>query len=126
MEKQITSEGLNMFNVKLYETRDGHKFFKNQKGEISICDHSGDFPEDTDDGPLIVHPGAHCLICHGSYGLSVRVTVWVKRTNEIGYVSLTVNDFQWLRRNGPKLDIEMDDTFRKLAQKVLDLIGISI
>lgn len=46
------------FTQTIYSARGDHRLFRNDAGDVSICDNSGVTPDSTDDGPLVVRPGA--------------------------------------------------------------------
>jgi hypothetical protein len=63
---------------------DGHFLFRNDKGRISICDWSGDNPDLSDDGPLIVGDDSQIMAHLYNSKVAYIVDVLVTRTNEMG------------------------------------------
>lgn len=87
------------FKHRLYYNPYGHYLFRNDKGDISISDHSGATPEQTDDGPLVVHDEAECVVQYSPKdgGILIRVEVDVLRKKEINFCTLIPRDFIALR-----------------------------
>lgn len=69
-----------------YNQPNQHRLFVNEAGEISICGESGDNPDLTDDGPLIVEPTVELWVFlrQVGIGLIVAVDVTVQRTGGLG------------------------------------------
>lgn len=117
---------MSQFTECIYRNRHGHRLFANALGEISICDDSGDVPEQTDDGPLIVKDGSSCIAGYSKkFGMSVSVPVTVSRRQCTGTVSLIPEDFSALRllmrRRGHKLVVFASPEFIKLQKKIAQI-----
>lgn len=90
-----------------------HKLYQYSDGRVSILDSSGDRPETSDDGPLIVQPGTVCELDALKNGeIIVIVPVLCTRGNRDGlcYVGLPVAErlFELV----PKLRLSKNDGYR--------------
>lgn len=107
-----------MFTQCVYSNRDGHRFFRDEAGRISIADQSGDTPEETDDGPLVVVPGSECMVNYQrQWGLSVSVPVTCTRSGTRSTVWLIPRDFSVLRTLVP-VSVAQSEGFRKHLSQI--------
>lgn len=105
-----------MFNKCIHYSKN-HSLFRNEAGEISVCDQSGDTPERTDDGPLVIQ-FKPALICYSPrWGISVRISVKVMRDGSDAFVSLNVPDWFALKQH-MFLETEYSDEYFALKQIV--------
>lgn len=112
---------------KLIYNGPNHRLFKQNfaNGIVSIADQSGDTPDRTDDGPLLVqHPSIdRCPVLEyrpdGAWGgFYVTVPVWVTRSKSIGYVSLTLRDFSVLRALCPAIEARPSESARRVLDEL--------
>jgi hypothetical protein len=112
------------FRECVYTNAHGHRFFRDHDGRISVCDWSGDFPEETDDGPLIIEPGVRCTVeCNENNNVLVRVPVRVERKEVhtgINHCSLILEDFRVLRRL-LRVKVEYSLAFQRLRDDILSV-----
>ena len=94
-----------------------HSLFKNRAGGISVCDQSGDTPEQTDDGPLIVRSKTAVVCYSPEMGITVRVPVTVWRDGSEGFVNLNIPDWFALRQH-MFMETEYSDEYFALKQIV--------
>lgn len=106
-----------------------HSLFEDADGNVSICDQSGDTPDQTDDGPLVVMPDAVCFagFTFGHCGVSYRVPV-IKLRGRMGLscAHLSSKDFAALRAALPDLAVVRSDEFARVENEiraVADYIG---
>jgi hypothetical protein len=96
-----------------------HQLFLNEHGEVVIADQSGDTPDQTDDGPLIVAPDAEVLVTFGLGGLLFRVTVLVALSgSDTNFVSMNLTDFRALHKQLPGLRIDGTNGFLDFHAKL--------
>ena len=77
---------------------EGHRYFLTYKGTYHIADQSGYWPEDTDDGVLILDTDGPAIEHHVSASISVR-----KPNGERYRVTIAKKDAEWLRTQFPDL-----------------------
>jgi hypothetical protein len=79
----------------IYSEPDEHRVFQAEDGRTAIADRSGSNPSNTDDGPLYVAPNTEAeAYCSGK---SIRVQVPVSGDRSGGYVSVSLDCFEFLR-----------------------------
>lgn len=106
-----------------------HSLFEDADGNVSICDQSGDTPDQTDDGPLVVMPDAVCFVSYNRLGgyLYYRVPV-IKLRGRMGLscAHLSTKDFAALRAMLPDLQVVRSEEFAEIENEVraaADYIG---
>ena len=98
---------------------EGHKLFMNDKG-LSICDWSGDNPDEADDGPLYIRRDAPVT-------MSLRNNKLVFMVRLVGDCHADINlDSYLAMRNFLPLDIEIESKLRKTVNTVLVLAKADI
>lgn len=114
-------------NYRLIHRSSNHQLFINSNGEVVIADQSGDTPDHTDDGPLIVPPDADVLICYDDFGgvsgvrvdLTFRVKVLIGRDGtDWGSVKMNLQDFRALLKELPGLHITESSAFTKAHKEL--------
>lgn len=75
---------------RLGDTWDGHKVFVEDDGRVVLADGSGDTPEQTEDGPLVVDASKPITISLSFGNVSGTIPVIVTRTGESSSVSTTL------------------------------------
>lgn len=108
-----------MFKECLYRNNNGHRFFRDERERVSVADQSGDTPEQTDDGPLIVEPGVECTLSFSDVmGLHVMVPVLKDRNGWRGHVALIPRDFLALRTLVP-VSVARSPSYQKHLEQIL-------
>lgn len=97
-----------------------HRLFQNEYGDISVCDQSGDDPDETDDGPLLVLSGATVEVVLIDNKIYVRVPVKRLRGEKDGYCFLNPYDFLALGHQ-VVVYIEYSDEYFALKQLVQNI-----
>jgi len=101
----------------------GHLIFKDTAGAVSLCDWSGNDPDQTDDGPLIVMPHTRVTV---TYDRSVTfiVPVYVTRTGEMSVVWVDADTMRALADHVP-LRARFDDKAHVLMNDALFAINLA-
>lgn len=102
-----------------------HRLFRNESGDISIGDQSGDQPDQCDDGPLIVNPDAQVLVhyyvsaIYKTINLCFVVSVLCQRDNSDASCSLNRKDFAALYAvMGGNLRISESPEYQSLVKEI--------
>lgn len=109
-----------MFKWNLIHDSQNHRLFQNEYGDISVCDQSGDTPDKTDDGPLIVQSGAEVEVVLVRNKVFVCVPVKQLRSNDDKYCYLVPHDFLALE-NELTVYINYSDEYFALKQIVQNI-----
>ena len=109
---------------RLIHRSSNHQLFINSNGEVVIADQSGDTPDHTDDGPLIVPPDAQVVIGYDDFhgagaSLYFRVKVLVGRDGtEWSSVLMNLQDFRALLKELPGLHIDESPEFTRAHKEL--------
>lgn len=79
-----------------------HRFYRCQlSGKVSACDSSGDYPHQTDDGPLWIEEDKPIVLFEspGSAGMWASVPVVSERTGDHCTIGSGAKEIIWLLRN---------------------------
>lgn len=86
---------------------------------VYVFDWSGESPETTDDGPLLVLPNSTCCLHIFGGSLEVSVPVQSKRDGEMYRCSMSLRCFEKLTTLVPGLTLSRSKEYSALAQIIL-------
>lgn len=98
---------------------DGHKLHRRSDGAVSITDWSGETPDETDDGPLIVEPGTIVTVHYEKpYGVIYIVPSRVERDG--GRIGRVWSGPETMRALSKAVDVrvEYDASFKRIQKEV--------
>lgn len=93
---------------------------------VYVFDWSGDSPETTDDGPLLVPPNSTCELHVFGGSLQVRVPVHRLRTDELLHCSMGLECFETLTKLLPGIKLARTTQYRRLARVILKAEALAI
>ena len=91
------------------------------RGPVTLFDHSGPTPDQTDDGPLHVLPNTKGLVTFSRGTILIDVPVWVQRRSETAFTVVTTTVWKTLVQLLPSLTLIRDQAYEDLVTQVLEM-----